>query len=221
MFRNLVTELYINKFFITDIFYILCIGEIRMRKSIILISLVLVSLLALNNTILMSFASEPNAVIDPTNALPGEDFSFEITATSWSTVTGIEAEDPDGNTWVLKGLTSYGWRTVKIWLKDDGDSIQLTWPEASFTVLNDPDNDVIIRSKWGSSITDLAWVNDDDKLPHTQVMGTYGISFSGIGCIYFHVDSFFVVPEFMLGTAGAMIASIAGLGGYILKKRNA
>ena len=37
---------------------------------------------------------------------------------------------------VSEGLTTHGWSTVKIWLKDAGDSVRLVWPEASFSVLN-------------------------------------------------------------------------------------
>ena len=191
-----------------------------MRKSIIIISLVLVSLLALNNTVLMSFASEPNVVIDPIQGLPGESFSFDVTATSWSTVSDIVVEDPSGDIWILKGLTTYGWRIVEIWLQDAGDFIQITWPMASITVLNDPDNDVKIRSEWGSPISDLAWVNVDDETPHTLIKGTYSISFSGIGCKYFYVDSFFVIPEGPLGTLSFLLMFIASLAMYTRKLRS-
>lgn len=76
-----------------------------MRKNITILTLALISLLALNIIAVMAFTFEPNGVINP----------FAL---------------------AREGLTTHGWRTVKIWLKDAGDSIRFIWPEASFSVLN-------------------------------------------------------------------------------------
>ena len=96
-----------------------------MRKGITILALALVSLLALTFTTFMAFTSDPSAVINPLHGLTRESFNFDITAAS------TRARD-----WILKGLTTYGWRTVKIWMEGAGDSIRLIWPEASFSVLN-------------------------------------------------------------------------------------
>lgn len=191
-----------------------------MRKGISVMVLLVVSLIALNVPIFTAFASEPNVVITPDTGLTGESFNFDITATSYSTLSGIEVEDPEGNSWTLKGLTRYGWRTVKIWLPDAGDKIRLKWPEASFSVLNDPDHDVKKRSTYGLSITDLAWMNGKEKVPHTQLMGTYSLSFSGYGCVYFYVASFFVVPEGMLGTLSFLLICFASFVIIYARTRN-
>ena len=165
----------------------------------------------------IAFASEPSVVINPLQGLHGESFNFDITATSGSTVSDIEVEDPEGHTWVLKGLTSFSWRTVQILLKDVGDSVRLNWPEATITVLNDLDDDVAITSKFGLPFTDLAWMNGEAISPHTETMGTYGVSFSGIGCHYFYVESFFVVPESLFGTLSIILICITSL---VLYKRS-
>jgi len=75
------------------------------RKSITILALALISLLALNFIAVMAFTFEPNGVINP----------FAL---------------------VSEGLATHGLSTVKIWLKDAGDSIRLIWPEASFSALN-------------------------------------------------------------------------------------
>ena len=185
-----------------------------MKKNILIFTLLLISLLALNVTMFIANASEPTVIINPLQGLPGESFNFDITATSWSTVSDIEVEDPEGHAWVLKGLTSFGWMTVQILLKDVGDGIRLNWPEASITVLDDPDDDIAITSKFGLPVTGLAWMNGEAISPHTETMGTYAVSFSGIGCHYFYVESFFVVPEGLLGTASFLLTCIAGLAVY-------
>jgi len=186
--------------------YILITGENSMKKSVSLIALALVSIISLIYPVFTAFASQPTVIIDPPQGDLESSFNFVITATSWSTVKEVKVEDPEGKYWVLKGLTSAGWRNVKITLRDAGDQVKLTWSDASISVLNDPDGDVRVTSSMGWPMTDFKWVNGDGVSPHTQLMGAYGLSFSGRGCHYFFVNSFFVVPEGPLGTIGAVLA---------------
>jgi len=185
-----------------------------MKKGVYIFALALVSLLNYNCTVFIAFASEPDVVITPPRGGPGEGFDFIITATSWSTVSGIKVEDPEGKYWVLKGLTFEGWRTVRITLRDAGDQVKLTWSDASISVMNDPDGDVRMTSAMGWPMTDFKWVNGDDISPHTQLMGAYSLSFTGRGCHYFFVDSFFVVPESPLGTVSILFTCIYSLAMY-------
>ena len=96
-----------------------------MRKGILILALALASLMAFNITTFMAFTSDPSAVNNPLLGIPRKSFNFDIRAAS----SLVRA-------WVLKGLTKYGWRTIKIWLIGAGNSIRLIWPEASFSVLN-------------------------------------------------------------------------------------
>jgi len=184
-----------------------CIGENGMRKGAIIAALTLVSLLAFNGTAFMAFADAPTIVIYPVQGLIGESFNFDITATSWSTVSEIKVRDPNGDTWVLKGWINNNWVPVTITLEDVGDSVRLTWPGPGvlFSVLNDPDNDVSISS------TNLAWMNSAAKTPHTSVIGTYGVLFAGSGCQYFDVKSFYVAPEGLFGTLSFLLICVASL----------
>ena len=183
------------------IFNICCNGEDGMRKSITLIALALVSLLAFNGTALMTFASKPTVVINPLQGNVGESFNFDVTATSWCTVSEIEVEDPNGDTWVLESKRYYGWTEVSLEL-DAGDSIRITWPEADISELG---GHVSIP-------TELRWKNQGGTdSSHTNEIGTYSVSFSGIGCFYFYCDSFLVVPEGPLGTVSFLLICVASL----------
>lgn len=184
-----------------------------MRKGVIIATLALFSLLALNGTVFMAFADPPTVDVTPTQGFLGESFNIDITATSESTASGIKFKDPDGNIWVLKGFSSGVWDVVMIRLPDAGDKIRLIWPETSpfiFTVLKDLDNDVEITIN-GSPITDLAWRNSNNLQPHTQVVGTYQFWFSGSGCTFIHVGSIYVFPEGPLGTLSFLLICIASL----------
>jgi len=173
-----------------------------MKKGVSLIALALVSIISLIYPVFTAFASQPTVIIDPPQGDLESSFNFDITATSWSTLSAIRVKDPEGDTWLLEG----GARTVTIVL-DEGDSIRITWPEADISVLN---GDVSIP-------TDLRWKNiGGDDSPHTSVMGTYSISFFGFGCFYFFCGSFFVVPEGPLGTIGAVLAMFSV---YALRNR--
>ena len=181
-----------------------CNGENNMRKSITLTALALVSLLAFNGTAFMAFASKPTVVINPLQGNLGESFNFDVTATSWCTVSEIKVEDPNGDVWVLERNGYFGWTEVSFWLYA-GDSIRITWPEVDISELG---GDVSVP-------TDLRWeyvgVKDPPLDPHTLVHGTYKLSFEGMGCWYWYCDSFFVVPEGPLGTVSFLLICIASL----------
>lgn len=186
-----------------------------MKKGIMLSTLVLVSLLALNGAVFMAFASAPNVDVIPTSGSLGESFNIDITATSESTVSGIKFRDPDGNTWSLRGLVGGNWEIVTIKLPDAGDKVRLVWPATSsiFSKLKDLDNDVKLVFN-GSPITNLMWWNSASKPPHTSVVGTYQFWFSGSGCTYIHVGSLYVLPEGPLGTVSFLLVCVASLAIY-------
>jgi len=188
-----------------------------MRKGIILSALALVSLLALNGTVFMALADPPTVFINPLQGLIGESFNFDFTATGESTVSEVKVVDPDSNTWVLKGLTSDGWKIVKIWLYDVGDSVRLIWPEISWSIfseLADVGADNIEIKANGLPITDLAWWNSAAKPAHTSVVGTYEVWSSGSGCSWFSANSLYVLPEGPLGTLSFLLICVASLAIY-------
>lgn len=178
-----------------------------MKKRLLLLALIFINLLVLNSAVLPAHASEPTIIVAPDKSMPGGSFNFDITATSFSTVENIQVKDPEGNVWVLKAQTIHGWWVqVTILLRDNGDSIRLTWPDASFSVLNDPNHNINL-----SPNNNIKWINKDGKEPHTQSMGTYSLTLSGIGCHYFFVGSFLVVPESPFGTLSIVCACLVGL----------
>jgi len=187
-----------------------------MRKGLFLSALVLVSLIALNGTVFVAFATAPTVAVIPVSGFLGESFSIDITATSESTASGIKFRDPDGDTWILKGFSAGNWEIVSISLPDAGDKVRLVWPEISFSifsVLNDPNGNVKIGAN-GAPITDLIWWNSASKPPHTSVVGTYQFWFSGSGCTYLHVGSILVTPEGPLGTISFLLVCVASLAIY-------
>ena len=186
-----------------------------MRKGFVLSVLALVSLIALNSTVFVAFATAPTVDVIPVSGFLGESFSIDITATSESTVSGIKFRDPDGYTWTLKGLVGSNWEIVTIKLPDAGDKVRLVWPATSsiFSKLKDLDNDVKIVFN-GSPITNLMWWNSASKPPHTSVVGTYQFWFSGSGCTYLHVGSVYVMPEGPLGTVSFLLVCVASLAIY-------
>lgn len=197
-------------------------GENGVRKGVIIAALALVSLLALNGTVFMAFATAPTVDVIPVSGFLGESFNIDITATSESTASGIKVKDPDGNIWVLMGFSSGVWDIVTIWLPDAGDKVRLVWPEVSmsiFSVEHDENGDVKITRN-GSPITDLAWrhinyVPPSPPLPpHTSVVGTYQFWFAGSGCTYLKVVSLLVVPEGPLGTLSFLLICVASLAMY-------
>lgn len=193
-----------------------------MRRGIILSTLALISLLALNGTFLMALADKPTIVIIPTDGLLGESFSFYITATSISpddptTASGIQVTDPiGGDYWVLMAIAPGGPYITKIWLYDVGDEVQLIWPadpSSIFSVENDPNPNIKVTAN-GYTITDytkLFWQNGDGYLPHTSEVGTYEILLGGSGCAWFDLKSFLVVPEGPLGTLSFLLICIGSL----------
>ena len=179
-----------------------------MRKSIFLLSLAVFSVLVLGVPLFSAFAVEPSIVVTPESGILGGSFSFDITANSEMRNEEIIVEDPEGTIWRLHGLTTFGeWELAYIFMPDTGDSVRVTWPEAIFTVLNDPHNDIQIRSPGRHPIqkTDLAWISEGGEVAHTTLHGTYIVSFSGEGCHYFTVESFYILPESMFGTISVIL----------------
>jgi len=195
-----------------------------MKRGIILSALALVSLLALNGTVFMAFASKPTVVVDPVQGYLGMSYSIYITATpSEDTITAssIQVTDPDGDTWELQGEVSPGvWVTAKIWLPDVGDEVQLIWPETSGSIVTKKEsggNNIKIAATDESAITDLAWrdiVNDPPLSPHTSEVGTYVVWMGGSGCAWIYNCSFYSMPEGPLGTISFLLVCVASLAIY-------
>lgn len=181
-----------------------------MRKGIFLLSLVVFSVLVLGLPLFSTFASEPGVVITPEFSPLGGSFTFDITATGYTINYRAEVTDPDGTTWVLEGLTAQGMRTVKIKLPDAGDRVTITWPDAIITIVTDLDGDVEIESILGLSMSSFEWVNGVED-PHTDMLGTYSLFLSGIGCFYCYCIPFLVIPESILGTISTLLVGFVSI----------
>lgn len=179
-----------------------------MKKGIFLAYVVVSMILILGLPLFSAFALEPNIVVTPEQGILGGSFNFDITANSEMRNEEIIVEDPDGTIWRLYGLTNFGeWEPAYIFMPDVGDSVRVTWPEAVFTVLNDPHGDIQIRSPGMDPIkkTDLKWISEGGEVAHTTIHGTYTVSFAGEGCRYFTVESFYILPESMFGTISILL----------------
>jgi hypothetical protein len=200
----------------------------KMQKTSIMIAIILGIILSVT-PVLASSSGSPSVVITPVPVPFGGTVNFDVTASVSSTsmtpapaffpMGSIVVETPNGDLFQLKASGS----AASIYLPDAGDSIRLTYPSASWTILAN------VGSNGPPSITPgtLQWIwignvggGGSPKDPYTNVPGQYAFVIYGTAGAYamwyFDISTFFVIPELPLGVLMATIASFAAYG--ILKK---